>query len=105
MSVRITFFFNIQYPASSKFLAVVIKNFSISRGGGSLDTSKSSAIGGIDVSLSSDSGVSKGIVATTFPEMPNLFRIRRDGFEKIKVSHDSCFLFVLYVQCVYGRIW
>ena len=73
MSARITFF-NTQYPPIC--------------GGGRWNTSKSSIAGGTGVSFSSDSGGSKGIVGKPFPQMPNFFGIRRNGFERIKVTHD-----------------
>ena len=38
--------------------------------------------------------------------MPNLFRIRRNGFERIKVTqYFVVVVVVLYVQCIYGPIW
>ena len=70
----------------SKILAILTKNDNSSRSDGRWNTSKSSIVGGIGVSFSSDSGGSKGIVGTPFSQMPNLFRIRRNDFERIKVT-------------------
>ena len=91
MSARITFF-NTQYAPICD--------------GGWWNTSKSSIVAGIGVSFSSDSGGRKGIVGKPFPQMPNLFRIRRNGFERIKVTqYFVVVVVVLYVQCIYGPIW
>ena len=83
VSARITFFY-VQYPAISKIFAIMTKNDNSSRSDGRWNTS--SIVGGIGVSFSSDSGGSKGIVGTPFPQMPSLFRIRRNDFERIKVT-------------------
>ena len=83
MSARITFF-NTQYAPICD--------------GGRWNTSKSSIVAGIGVSFSSDSGGRKGIVGKPFPQMPNLFRIRRNGFERIKVTHDQ-YCFLLFCMC------
>ena len=88
----------------SKILAILTKNDNTSRSDGRWNTSKSSIVGGIGVSFSSDSGGTKGIVRTPFPQKQNLIRIRRNGFERIKVTHDQYFFVVLYVQCIYGLI-
>ena len=102
MSARITFFY-IQYPAISKILAILTKSDNSS--GGRWNTSKGSIVDSIGVSFSSDSGGSKDIVRMPFPQMPNLLRIRRNGFERIKVTQYFFVVVVLYVQCIYGPIW
>ena len=79
----------------SKILAILTKNDNSSRSDGRWNTSKSSIVGGIGVSFSSDSGGSKGIVGTPFSEMPNLFRIRRNDFERIKVTQYFLLLFCM----------
>ena len=81
----------------SKLLAILTKNDNSSRSDGGWNTSKNSIVGGIGVSFSSDSGGSKGIVGTPFSEMPNLFRIRRNDFERIKVT--QYFLLLLFCMC------
>ena len=100
VSARITFFY-IQYPAISKILAILTKNDNSSRSGGRWNTSKSSIAGGIGVSFSSDSSGCKCIVKTPFPQMSNLFRIRRNGFERIKVTQYFCyccsFVYAMYI--------
>ena len=100
MSARITFFY-IQYPAISKILAILTKNDNSSRSGGRWNTSKSSIIGGIGVSYSSDSSGCKCITKTPFPQMSNLFRIRRNGFGRIKVTQYFCyccsFVYAMYI--------
>ena len=98
MSARITFFY-IQYSAISKILAILTKNANSSRSGGRWNTSKNSIVGGIGVSFNSDSGGSKGIVGTPFPQIPNLFRIRRNDFEKIKVTQYFLLLLLLFCMC------
>ena len=79
----------------SKILAILTKNDNSSRSDGRWNTSKSSIVGGIGVSFSSDSGGSKGIVGTPFSQMPNLFRIRRNDFERIKVTQYFLLLFCM----------
>ena len=79
----------------SKILAILTKNDNSSRSYGRWNTSKSSIVGGIGVSFSSDSGGSKGIVGTPFSQMPNLFRIRRNDFERIKVTQYFLLLFCM----------
>ena len=79
----------------SKILAILTKNDNSSRRDGRWNTSKSSIVGGIGVSFSSDSGGSKGIVGTPFSQMPNLFRIRRNDFERIKVTQYFLLLFCM----------
>ena len=96
VSARITFFY-VQYPAISKILAILTKNDNSSRSDGRWNTSKSSIVGGIGVSFSSDSDGRKGIVGTSFPQMPSLFRIRRNDFERIKVT--QYFLLLLFCMC------
>ena len=80
----------------SKILAILTKNDNSSRRDGRWNTSKSSIVGGIGVSFSSDSGGSKGIVGTPFSQMPNLFRIRRNDFERIKVTQYFLLLFCMF---------
>ena len=70
----------------SKILAILTKNDNSSRSDGRWNTSKSSR---------SDSGGSKGIVGTPFSQMPNLFRIRRNDFERIKVTQYFLLLFCM----------
>ena len=79
----------------SKILAILTKNDNSSRSDGRWNTSKSSIVGGIGVSFSSDSGGSKDIVGTPFSQMPNLFRIRRNDFERIKVTQYFLLLFCM----------
>ena len=79
----------------SKILAILTKNDNSSRSDGRWNTSKSSIVGGIGVSFRSDSGGSKGIVGTPFSQMPNLFRIRRNDFERIKVTQYFLLLFCM----------
>ena len=79
----------------SKILAILTKNDNSSRSDGRWNTSKSSIVGGTGVSFSSDSGGSKGIVGTPFSQMPNLFRIRRNDFERIKVTQYFLLLFCM----------
>ena len=79
----------------SKILAILTENDNSSRSDGRWNTSKSSIVGGIGVSFSSDSGGSKGIVGTPFSQMPNLFRIRRNDFERIKVTQYFLLLFCM----------
>ena len=79
----------------SKILAILTKNDNSSRSDGRWNTNKSSIVGGIGVSFSSDSGGSKGIVGTPFSQMPNLFRIRRNDFERIKVTQYFLLLFCM----------
>ena len=82
------------------------KNDSSCRSRGRWNTSKSSTVGGIGVSFGSDSGGSKGIVTTPFLQMPKLCQIKREGSERIKVTHNQYFfVVVLYVQCIQGPIW
>ena len=102
MSARITFFY-IQYPAISKIFATLTKNDSSCRSGGRWNTSKSSTVGGIGVSFSSDIGDSKGVVTTPFLQMQKLCQIRRESFERIKVTHNQYFFSCCFVCAMYSR--